>query len=272
MIIRRVTILVLVLGCTFFNALVAAPLTPENALFLSGTVLRKGSIYKPPGDGPFPVMIYNQASSRPAVEHGDSVPFASLARLYNSKGYVLFLPGRRQASENEQQAVDSIEDQGKRFMAALEIHNADIEAAIAWLKSQAYVDEKRIFMSGHSTGAIQSLLIAKKKKLGVLGIVAFSPGSKIWGENALLRDSLMEAVKTSRVPIFLVQPQNDFSLGPSDVLGQELMKKGGPNRTRIYLPQGSGPMEGNSFAFTKPEIWQGDVFEFLDEISRKQVQ
>src|SRR5262249_48073612 len=148
-------------------------LVPDKAFFLSGNVLRRGCIYKPPGDGPFPVMIYNQATSKPSPESGDSVPFAPLARLYTDKGYVLFLPGRRVAEESEQSAINAIEDQNKKFMAALEIYNQDIEAAIIWLKAQAYVDEKRIFMSGHSTGAIQSLMLAKKN-LGVQGLVVFS--------------------------------------------------------------------------------------------------
>lgn len=252
------------------SALATETPTAESVYFVSGPIVRHGCIYRPAGEGPFPAMIYNQATSKPALDLGDSTPFAELARFYTSRGYVLFLPGRRAVSEAEQKKINAIEDENQRFMSALEIHNKDLEAAVTWLKEQTYVDAKKIFMSGHSTGGIQSLLLAEKN-LGIRGIISFSPGAKVWSTNPLLRDTLFRCVKSSKTPVFLIQPKNDFSLGPVDGLGPELAAKGGANRAKVYSSFGFNQTEGNSFAFNAPDLWCTDVLAFMDD-ALKQIQ
>jgi dienelactone hydrolase len=256
-----------VVAVVFCMGSVQAQPVPENAMFLSGDTLRRGCIYKPQGKGPFPAIVYIQASSKPSIEQGDTTtPFLELAKAYTSKGYVLFVPGRR-VGDGSFAEKKGKEDINQLFMDAIKFHEQDIEAGLVWLKAQSCVDESRIVLTGHSSGAIQALMLAEKDT-GARGIIAFSPGAKVWSENVLLRDALQKAVKGSKIPIFLIQPQNDFGLGPVHDLGPELARKGSPNRSKIFLPHGNSQPEANAFAFNAPAVWKADVFAFLDEVLR----
>ena len=173
------------------------------------------------------------------------------------------LPGRPVLSDPAQADVKS-ESENEKFMAAIRLHNDNIGAAINTLQSQSFVDAKRIFVSGHSTGGINALMLAPKN-LPVAGYISFSPGSKMWSENELLRNALTEAVQKAKAPIFLIQPQNDFDLGPVIFLGAELIKRGSPNRSKVFDVPGKTQGEANSFAFNTPQIWGDDVFNFIKD-------
>jgi hypothetical protein len=62
--------------------------------------------------------------------------------------------------------------------------------------------------------------------------------------------------------------QNDFSLGPSHVLGPIIRAKGAPNDARIYPPNGTTHEDGHrGFAVRGGiPVWGPGVFGFLDRV------
>lgn len=246
----------------------------EEMYFMSGGAVRRACYYKPPGNGPFPVMIYNQATPKPSPENGEPAPFLILAKFYVSNGYVLFLPGRPVLSGPDSDQVtttksaEAMEIGEMQLMASHEGHNLNIQSAVEWLKTQSFVDTDQIYMSGHSSGAIQTILLAEKN-LGIKGYIAFSPAALLWDKHPKLQEALLSAVKNQTGPIFLIQPQNDFGLQPSVVLGPEIVMKGKPNRAKIFPAYGRAHAEGNGFAFNAPQIWGGDVLEFIKLCSQR---
>jgi hypothetical protein len=56
--------------------------------------------------------------------------------------------------------------------------------------------------------------------------------------NIELRKRLLEAVSDAKAPLFLIQAQNDYGLGPSEVLGPVIKRKGSPNQAKVYSPYG----------------------------------
>jgi len=91
-------------------------------------------------------------------------------------------------------------------------------------------------------GGIQTILTAEKG-LGIKAFLPFAPAAQSW--NPVLADRLKRAVRQARVPIFIIQAQNDYSLEPSKVLGRELEKKGSPNHAKVYPSFGSTTQEGH---------------------------
>jgi hypothetical protein len=66
--------------------------------------------------------------------------------------------------------------------------------------------------------------------------------------------------------LFLIQAKNDYSIGPSEVLGPIVKEKGGLNRAKLYPAFGTTPQEGHAgFACWEEgiAIWGADVLEFL---------
>jgi carboxymethylenebutenolidase len=240
-----------------------------NVTFQSNGLTLKGWLYKPEGAGPFPAIIWNHGSEQKPVPH------LALAYFYVTHGYVLFLPVRRGHDPSPGDYLSDLLDKYKAeghtqeevreyFVKLQEQENADVVAAVGWLKQQPFVDTNKMAVTGVSYGGIQTLLTAQKG-LGLRAAVPFSPGSKSWA-NPKLQQREEEAVRRAPMPLFLLQAANDWSTGPSQVLGPIITAKGGLNRAKLYPAFGTTHQEGHGgFGDSQQgtEIWGPDVLNFL---------
>ncbi len=242
---------------------------PEPVSIPAGSWTLHGYLYRPRGSGPFPAILWNHGSER----RPDSYP--RLGAFYAGAGYALLIPHRHGHGrspgpyELDEVAARTREaPRGELVDSVIAIHERyleDVVAAAEWLAERAFVDRTRIAMSGVSHGGVQTLLAAEVDA-GMRAYVLFAPAAIGWDGNPELQRRLTRAVRAAASPIFLLQAQNDFSLGPSDVLGPELRQKGAPNRARVYPPHGEGEGAGHGgFAVAGTEVWGGDVRAFLDE-------
>ena len=249
---------------------------PESVSFLAGDATLRGFIYKPAGKGPFPAILYNHGSNqRPGW-------FPELGKFWTDQGYVFFVPHRRGHGRSpgewivdlQQQFREQEKDLNITRKHDIELHeraNADVVAAVAWLKKQPFVKADRIVMSGISYGGIQTVLAAEKD-LGVKAYVLFAPAAMSWAGNPLLRERLLQAVKNTKAPMFLLQAENDYNLGPSELLGGELKRMGNPNRAKIYPAFGGkdNKQDGHGgFAVRGSDVWGEGVLAFLNDVLKK---
>lgn|SRR6185436_8477956 len=276
----------LLLALCFAAALPAQPAGPKPAFeqspeikefrktaipvqFPGNGVILSGWIYKPPGDGPFPAVIWNHGSEKEPTAHPE------LGKFYTSHGYVLFLPVRHghtpSPGEYIQDVLDRYRAQGadlftfqKKAVELQDVYNMDVVAAIDWIKTQPYVDRDRLVVTGCSYGGIQTLLTAEQG-LGVKAFVSFAPAAMSWA-NVELQNRLLTAVRAAKAPVFLIQAQNDYNLGPSETLGPAIRAQSFLNRAKVYPAFGTTNPEGH-FGFACWEegiaIWGPDVLEFL---------
>jgi dienelactone hydrolase len=241
----------------------------EMVPFPSGELTLRGMIYRPAGAGPFPALLWNHGSGKTPGEKPD------LSRFYTDHGFVFFLPYRRGHGGSPGDYIIDLEarfrrttrdaDRVHRYSVMLhERYNQDVVDAIVWLKKQPFVDPNRIAVSGVSYGGIQTLLTAEKD-LGIKAAIPFAPTPKR-PDNDPLRQRMLVAVRNSRVPIFLIQAQNDYSLWPSELLGPEIRRRGEPNRAKLYPAYGNTQEEGHADFSTHASaiaVWGDDVLAFL---------
>jgi carboxymethylenebutenolidase len=255
----------------------AAPPAPRLVSFRAGDLTLRGYLHVPPGSGPFPAVIWNHGSERHPGTRSE------LGRFYTAAGYVLFVPHRRgHGCSDGTYALDSLPararaEAGRRRSAYQrrvvelviehhERHLDDTAAAVRWLEREPLVDERRIAMSGVSYGGTQTLLAAEAD-VGACAYVPFAPSAMSWAESPQLQGRLVRAVRGAKAPMFLLQAANDYDLGPSRVLGEELSRRGGPSRARVYAPYGDTHASGHgTFACEGTAVWGDDVCEFLDEV------
>jgi dienelactone hydrolase len=237
----------------------------------------QGWLYKPEGpglNGPFPAVIWNHGSE------AEAHPSDALAKTYGDNGFVTFYPVRRfhkpsTHGDTIMDFIDKAKDHAQKWIELNELENRDVFNALEWLKKQPFVDPQRIIVSGCSFGGVQTLLAAEKGG-GFSAALAFGPGAISWHDGTgPIPDRLKQAVKHRKLPMFILQAKNDFSLGPTNVLGPLLDDSKLLHKVKQYPIFGTrepGMSDDDwhhvghgGFAMRGGDIWGRDVFAFIEE-------
>lgn len=246
----------------------AAPIVvvaPELVSFPSGTTTLRGYLWKPPGAGPFPTILYSHGSEEyPGSKEGQ-------AKFFLAHGYALFVPHRRGQGQSKHagEYIGTIYNRAgtgsQAFPDELVAQNDDVKAAAEYLAKQPWVDKKRIAAVGCSLGGIESLLAAERVP-GIAAAVDFAGGSQTWATNQPLQERMKSAAEHANVPVFFVQAENDYNTAPSRTLSDVMTKAGKKNRLEIYPPNGTTPGEGHAFCIGgDAPPWGDHVLAFLHE-------
>jgi len=236
---------------------------PEEVTFPSGKLVLHGFLYRPEGNGPFPVILYNHGSEKMP----GSKP--TLGEFFSNKGYVFFVPHRRSHGRSPDDSfVDSLYARGTGGIVALhEIHLEDQLSALSYLKQLPYVDTNRIAVAGCSYGGIQTVLAVEanaEQKLGLRAAIDFAGGAMSWSSFSL-RARMVKAVRAATIPVLFIQAENDYDLGPSRTLAGELDQLGKPHKLLIFPPYGQTHEEGHGgFCTQATNVWGTAVISFLD--------
>jgi dienelactone hydrolase len=135
-------------------------------------------IFRPPGPGPFPLAIVNHGSPGGGKRGEVRLPvFRTLSDWLLARGYVVALPLRRGYG-----SVGGGWDEGFGRCNSPDYDKAgletarDIEAVLAILSEQAYVQKGSAIIIGQSAGGWGTLALASRNPPGVLGHVNFAGG------------------------------------------------------------------------------------------------
>jgi dienelactone hydrolase len=257
--------------CVITSAhLLTAQSASENVTFKSGSLTLHGSIWKPPGTGPFAAVLYNHGSEQP-VDY-----LAALGPVFTSRGYLLFVPERRGHGRSAKQGrwigeilaaerkTNGADADATLMIRLLETEQLDDQlAALEYLKTRPDVDTNRLAIAGCSFGGIQTLL-AGERRTGARAGVDFAGAAITWERSPLIAQRLRAAVRRAEIPILFVQAENDYNIAPSRELAAEMEKAGKPYQIKIFPPFGTTPQEGHTpFCANGGDVWGPDVFQFL---------
>ncbi|HEV8368701.1 MAG TPA: prolyl oligopeptidase family serine peptidase [Pyrinomonadaceae bacterium] len=214
----------------------------------------------------YPAVIYNHGSE--AVPKG----VHSLAKLYVDLGYVFFAPDRHGQGLSKDAGpyiVDLEQASGdpEKSVELHELYNLDVIAALEWLKQQPYIDKRHLIMTGISYGGIQTLLTAEKDP-GIGAYLPFTPAAESW-PNPFLQKRLIKAVNKEKAPMFLLQAEGDYSLGPIETLGPLLDAKGDSKlwKAKLYPKFGCTNQDAHGAFAARCDgiaIWSDDALKFIE--------
>jgi dienelactone hydrolase len=248
-----------------------------EVFYPSGSLRIHAFLYKPNGDGPFPVVIYNHGarSGRPRRPE----PNEYIGRLLTRAGYVVLIPERRGYGDSDGPTLsdDIGNDWGQRFVARVEAETDDVFAAVGYLRTLPFADNKRIGIMGYSLGGIVTMFAVNRSTTFAVAInQAGAAGA--WNISAELRSALVAAGEKATTPTLLMVAQNDRTTDSITTLAEIFKKRGvPPHRMVIYEPFTPQPATGTvpvgipfntapgHLVFTAQgmHVWERDVIEFL---------
>jgi dienelactone hydrolase len=233
--------------------------------FPSGALTLHGWLWRPPGDGPFPAIVYSHGSE----EYPGPMP--GQAEFFVPRGFTLFVPHRRGQGRSKD-AGKYIVDTFERGAAlspvladGLSEQANDVAAAVEYVRGLDYVDKGKVALAGCSFGGIESLLGAERSD-GIVAAVDFAGASAMWKQNIPLQDRMKTAARNARVPVLFLQAENDFDTTPSLTLSAIMRDAGKRASVHIYPAFGVTHEEGHGFCGggANPP-WGDEVLAFLGE-------
>jgi dienelactone hydrolase len=252
---------------------------PDTVIVHNGAVALHALLWRPPGRGPYPAVFFNHGSGNTAERQAAQA--ATMGAAFSSHGYLFLFLYRRGSGLSADQGTSAVERLGRELAShgqaarnALQIRilegdaMSDASAGLAFLRALPEVDRRRVVLAGQSFGASLTLLMAEGDT-GSRAAVVFSGSAASWDRSPELRARLLAAVGRTRVPIFFIQAENDYSVAPTRVLSAEMARLGKRYRARIYPPVGTTAEDGHDFAFRSVKTWEPDVFAFLAEVLRR---
>jgi carboxymethylenebutenolidase len=258
---------------------------PETVAIHKGPVALHALVWRPRGSGPFPAILLNHGSGRSPELLERLGPYErnaeTLGPVFSRHGFVflyLFRHGVGPSSDQGANAFDLMNkesaEHGPEARNTLQLRlleNRDMDDALSGLKflrALPYVDARNIALVGHSFGGSLTVLLAEREP-NLRAVVVFSGAGYSFDRSPALRARLLTAIDRIAAPVFFIHAANDYSLSSGKVLDARREQIGKPHRLKIYPPIGQTVDDGHDFLHLGVNIWEPDVFAFLDENMRK---
>ncbi|MCE2947681.1 MAG: dienelactone hydrolase family protein [bacterium] len=164
-------------------------LVPEVARIpLTGGTTMAAQVFLPPGEGPFPVLVFShgragsdferRALANPVL-HGH-------ARFWMRRGYAVVAPIRPgygiTGGPDREDSGARYDERGECIARPEPQRTAGpaaetIASAVAWLRDQPWARSDRILLSGNSVGGLATIAACSASLPGVVGCINFAGGS-----------------------------------------------------------------------------------------------
>jgi dienelactone hydrolase len=202
----------------------------ERIEFIPGAngVALETTLFKPAGDGPFPLVIINHGKAPGDARQQPRARYIVAASEFVRRGYAVAVPMRAGFS-NSSGVYDS---QGCDLEGNGLTQAASVRAALHWLREQSFVDPTRIVVIGQSHGGLATTALGTQSQDGILALINFAGGLRQrncpdWEEQ--LARAFAAYGRTNRYRMLWFYGDNDsyFSLDRARDMHARFVKNGG---------------------------------------------
>jgi len=258
------------------ETVVRVPVTVQDLYGRQETKPMAITIYRPAGDGVFPLVVFNHGRAVPAKRglQGRYRPEA-VARYLVAKGFVVMVPTRVGYWETygSFDPEDTGSCSGPRLEAAAKAVSDQVLATVDFAKTLPWVDTSRWIVAGQSAGGAASVVTVGKAPPGLLAGINFAGGSggnpdlfagrpcspqaiaRLWGNLA----------QTAKAPMLWFYWPNDKYWGPDipKTWHQAWLAGGGRAQFATFGPSGE---EGHHGLDQDMDHWLPVLDNFLSQL------
>lgn len=236
---------------------------PKKGLF---TVELETTLYKPDGDGPFPLAIINHGKAHGDTRFQGRYRPAIAARYFLQRGYAVVVPNRQGFSRSGGSYIYP----GCNIQSNGLVQAEDVQAALDYAVAQPWADRNNAVVVGQSHGGWTTLAFGTLNYPGVRGLINFAGGlrqeSCVNWEGGLAKAAASYAEAT-RVPSLWFYGENDsyFNSNTSRAMFERYTTAGGKARLVEFGRFGNDSHAMFASRAGAP-IWQPEVSKFLASV------
>jgi dienelactone hydrolase len=231
------------------------------------------TVYRPAGPGRFPLAVISHGSPRNAAQRRTNgrQRLVTQSEAFLAMGYAVIVPTRRGYGRS---GGDFAEDYGRCTnpdYAAAGLETArDIRAAVDAVRSEPWIDAKRIVLVGQSAGGWGSVAASSAPLDGLVAVVNFAGGRGSHAPDDVCTEShLVEAMARygagARVPQLWIYSENDhfFAQPLAHRMHDAFVRAGGKAEWVTAPPVGD---DGHLYFSRKVSDWEPRVRDFLKRV------
>jgi dienelactone hydrolase len=171
------------------------------------------TFYRPPGDGPHPLVIINHGKAPGDPRYQQRTRYALAAREFVQRGYAVAIPMRQGFSKSTGSYIGGGCNVGSNGEAQAD----DVKQALDHFAKRPDIDATRVVVFGQSHGGLTTLALGTLNLANVVGLVNFAGGLRSescpgW-EQTLARDAGAYG-KSTKAPSLWFYGDNDSYFAP----------------------------------------------------------
>ena len=242
-------------------------------------------VYRPPGAGPFPVVVYSHGRSGRAEDRARTRPpdLRSHVRYWLDQGFAVVAPirpGYGQTGDLDREGSGVRYDLFGNCWGPPDFQHAANAAAdavlgtIRWIREQGWADAEHIVLVGTSMGGLASVATAAANPRGVVGVINFAGGTGGDGGRAPGRScgsdemtSLMAVYgRKTHVPSLWLYASNDLYWGSEWPRVWHAAFARGGSETHFVMTEAVPNSDGHALLARGSRLWMPHVDRFLQTV------
>lgn len=237
------------------------------AIIDNASIELETTIFRPPGAGPFPLVIMNHGKEAGDPHHQRRDRFLAVSKEFVKRGYAVVIPMRKGFSKSTGQYVED----GCNMTGNGQLQADDLQSALEYFLKQSWVDKNHIIVAGQSYGGLATIAFGTRNFPGVKGLINFAGGLRTDGGSCQWQTSLVNAFANygskSTVPSLWFYGQNDTYFNPAIAsrMYNAYVASGGKAKLVAY-----GPFKTDAHGMVGSrdgvKIWWPETEKFLQKI------
>jgi len=225
------------------------------------------TIFKPPGEGPFPLVLMNHGKEPGNPHYQKRDRFIFMSREFVKRGYAVAIPMRKGFAKS----TGDYSDYGCNMTGNGQLQADDLQNALSYLSQQSWVDKTRIVVAGQSYGGLATIAFGTRNFPGVRGLINFAGGLRTSGGSCQWQSTLTDAFASygakSTLPSLWFYGQNDSYFNPevASKLYNAYISTGGHAELVAY---GAFKYDAHAMVGSRDgvNIWWPETEKFLQKI------
>jgi dienelactone hydrolase len=184
-----------------------------------------GTLFQPPGAGPFPVVVLSHGSPARARDRDVMGRYRVIpqVREFLRLGFAVLVPMRRGYGASPGDYAESFGpcSEDARFDRSGAASARDVLSAIDYVRTRPSLDARRIVLAGQSAGGFASLATAAQSPPGVVAVINLAGGRGGNGRDGVpcapkaMASVLARFAATTQAPVLWLYAENDKYFGPA---------------------------------------------------------